>query len=692
MLELTYNTLKNYLSEKISSQNNFINDDIKFTDNIVIDENRNPIVFNGIINSEFEVKFGNNCDVTFHNANIHTLIYSPNNNIRIVDCKIDSLIYSKNTNNNNANGIINIENCTIKEVNLSSNNHKITVTNSNINFFSIQGNSNLNLEIKGINGKKSKIEILKIHVNNTKYQGFRPELIVTNSIIGNKTNPKDSEIKLEGASLNFTNVVFTHSLTIGGKNNSLMMEGEVKFNILQVEGFNEYLHLLRFYAKMLVLRGSFNEVYLNLAIIEKLNLETISELHLLKIEGSEIDNLVISNNNLKSLQITGSEKPTKIGLLRFNLNIVNTYCDSYSHNIEVDCLEFMNCNAAKDSSVKFLNIKIRKLSFNSFNNYGNVTFTDNILPNDNNEGQLEIINSDMGKAIFMNCDFTKFKVIFLSSKIIEIFLANTSFPPIADENYRTFAGIYDYEQKMLCYTQLKKIFDSRGDSLNCTKFHKAELEVWENELLRQENEEKGPSINNHKWLKKLKLKIFNWISIKLFPKYWMLSIKNLELKKLIYSQYKKMYEGRGDAVKAIEYQGKELDVHRTILYKAGGQYWERFQLSLNKYSNNFGQSWQWAIICIIVSGLIFYSCYCLSLGFYLGNSTSEDKQRFWTLSSYFFEFINPIRKGEFIKLEDSDYVKVTGWARVIDFFWRIVITYLGYQLIQAFRKYSKKTS
>ena len=54
----------------------------------------------------------------------------------------------------------------------------------------------------------------------------------------------------------------------------------------------------------------------------------------------------------------------------------------------------------------------------------------------------------MGKAIFMNCDFTKFKVIFLSSKIIEIFLANTSFPPIADENYRTFAGIYDYEQKI----------------------------------------------------------------------------------------------------------------------------------------------------------------------------------------------------------------------------------------------------
>jgi hypothetical protein len=51
-----------------------------------------------------------------------------------------------------------------------------------------------------------------------------------------------------------------------------------------------------------------------------------------------------------------------------------------------------------------------------------------------------------------------------------------------------------------------------------------------------------------------------------------------------------------------------------------------------------------------------------------------------------------LRKGEFLILVGHDYYPITGWTRLVDFFWRIVITYLGYQLIQAFRKYSKKTS
>ncbi len=160
-----------------------------------------------------------------------------------------------------------------------------------------------------------------------------------------------------------------------------------------------------------------------------------------------------------------------------------------------------------------------------------------------------------------------------------------------------------------------------------------------------------------------------------------------------------MYEGRGDAVKAIEYQGKELDVHRTNLFKTGGQYWERFQLSLNKYSNNFGQSWQWAVSWIFGLGIIIYIFYCRSLGFSFGSGNPNEIETYETLFSYFFEFINPIRKGEFIQMPllingkiENEYVTITPIARVIDFAWRIIITYLGYQLIQAFRKYSKKTS
>lgn len=272
----------------------------------------------------------------------------------------------------------------------------------------------------------------------------------------------------------------------------------------------------------------------------------------------------------------------------------------------------------------------------------------------------------------MNCNFKDFVVRFSSSKINEIFLAGTDFPPIADENYITLSSTLDYGQKNLCYTQLKRVYESRGDSLNSAKFHEAELSVWKKEIDISEKE-------------KLRLKVSE-------DKKKELHILKLMEEKLIYGQYKKMYEGRGDTVKAIEYFGKEMDLHRTILSKSGGQYWERFQLSLNKFSNNFGQSWHWAVGWIAVVGLLFYMLYCLSLGFRPGNSSAEDIQRFWKLTSYFFDFINPIRKGEFIKLDGVDYYPISNSARVIDFLWRIVITYLGYQLIQAFRKYSKKTS
>lgn len=263
----------------------------------------------------------------------------------------------------------------------------------------------------------------------------------------------------------------------------------------------------------------------------------------------------------------------------------------------------------------------------------------------------------------MNCDFIEFEMEFLSSKISEIFLAGTSMPDSSKINNSEELGEISLYNKRLALTQFKKVLDNRGDSFGATKYNEAELE--------------------------------NWLLV--IPK------TDLENQKFIYSQFKKMYEGRGDTVKAIEYFGLEMDKQREILWtKYGwtfGKFWERLQLSLNKYSNNFGQSWQWAIGCIIVSGVVFYTLYCLSLGFHTGNSSTEDKQRFWTLASYFFEFINPIRKGEFIQVPllingkiENEYVTITPRARVIDFAWRIIITYLGYQLIQAFRKYSKKTS
>ena len=375
------------------------------------------------------------------------------------------------------------------------------------------------------------------------------------------------------------------------------------------------------------------------------------------ISGGKIDEITIASN-LNSILEVGSENNSnlkynrKIHIGVFNLFEFSevTFNDLYKA-VHVNEMNFVGFVFPKDKNSHFSGFKLDILSFIDFYNYGNISFS-NLNGGNQKSGSLQIGNSDLGKMLFMNCDFSDYKMHFVSSKITEIFLAGTTMPASNNiNNEKDFEDIHN-GNKRLAFTQLKKVYDNRGDSFNATSYNEAELNDW----------------------------------------YYEIENSDLEKRKTLFSLFKKMYEGRGDTVKAIEYQGKELDVHREILRKAGGQYWERFQLSLNKYSNNFGRSWHWTMGWILAIGILFYILYCLSIGFRPSNSSVEDKQRFWTLTSYFFEFINPIRKGEFIKLDGDNYYPISGWARVIDFFWRIVITYLGYQLIQAFRKYSKKTS
>jgi len=410
-----------------------------------------------------------------------------------------------------------------------------------------------------------------------------------------------------------------------------------------------------FNVKELCFLGFYDKVKLEQLDIGSLQFNDSDEIKSLNINGCFISDLTVSSNVLKSLEILGSDKKTKLNLLKIE-EFVEINCDAKDKDIEIINLEFANCTIPKDKGIKFYNTKIQNLSFQASLIYGNVIFTDVKTEKD---GLFKILNSDLGKMIFMKCDFSNYKMHFVSSKITEIFLAGTTMPASNKiNNEKDFEGIH-IGNKRLAFTQLKKVFDNRGDSFGATKYNEAELDNWLSEI----------------------------------PK------TDLENEKLIYSQFKKMYEGRGDTVKAIEYQGKELDVHREILRKAGGQYWERFQLSLNKYSNNFGRSWHWAVGWILGLGFLMYTFYCWSLGFTTGSGNPNEIDTFKTLFSYFFEFINPIRKGEFIQIPmfidgkiKREYVTITSWARFIDFFWRIVITYLGYQLIQAFRKYSKKTS
>lgn len=67
---------------------------------------------------------------------------------------------------------------------------------------------------------------------------------------------------------------------------------------------------------------------------------------------------------------------------------------------------------------------------------------------------------------------------------------------------------------------------------------------------------------------------------------------------------------------------------------------------------------------------MMYMCYCHSLGFTVGSGSEADHNIAYELISQFGEFINPIRKGEFLEIETNNKltkVTLTPTARIIDF-------------------------
>ena len=168
-------------------------------------------------------------------------------------------------------------------------------------------------------------------------------------------------------------------------------------------------------------------------------------------------------------------------------------------------------------------------------------------------------------------------------------------------------------------------------------------------------------------------------------------------KQLGYSQIKKIYEARGDRVEANRYYAREMEAYQTTLaWRNWDDFWEKLNLRLNKYSTNYGQSWQKGLgTTLLVSGA-FYIIYCWCLGYLPALPTAKSLNLLGHVASYFLEFLNPIHKADYVaqellknKGQTSDSVIIPDLARGVEGFSRIFIAYFVYQLIQAFRKHGK---
>lgn len=120
----------------------------------------------------------------------------------------------------------------------------------------------------------------------------------------------------------------------------------------------------------------------------------------------------------------------------------------------------------RDNFIHISNVDIDRLKFEDFTNIGNITIT-----KINVKDYIRFENSDLGKAAFIDCNFSNIGLIFKSSKVNEIALTGCRLPD--PENIVSPGN--DEIQKKLALSQIKKVYTNMGDSVEATRYHAQEL-------------------------------------------------------------------------------------------------------------------------------------------------------------------------------------------------------------------------
>lgn len=163
-------------------------------------------------------------------------------------------------------------------------------------------------------------------------------------------------------------------------------------------------------------------------------------------------------------------------------------------------------------------------------------------------------------------------------------------------------------------------------------------------------------------------------------------------KREIYRQLKFAMERQGDAVGRLEFKRKELNSYRNELkqYKWNYRMGDKLILWLGQ-SNDYGFNWLKPIALILIFTLGAYTVLAIcSNPFLTWQPSSKD---FWFTINFlkvnfynYFILLNPAHKlSELFKIKDNDTFGF--WFAFWDFLDRLIISYLIFQMITAFRKY-----
>ncbi len=109
--------------------------------------------------------------------------------------------------------------------------------------------------------------------------------------------------------------------------------------------------------------------------------------------------------------------------------------------------------------------------------------------------------------------------------------------------------------------------------------------------------------------------------------------------------------------------------------------WDRFILWVNKVSNNHGLSIKRPFVGLLFFSILLYILYLLSIGRIFTDGNFD-----WTLVGHYFSFLDLTHRKNFLVSKEE----FTFWTLTIDFIHKILVGFLIFQFVSAFRKYVKK--
>lgn len=309
---------------------------------------------------------------------------------------------------------------------------------------------------------------------------------------------------------------FNAFVDLGATHNSYVSISGASFTVLRLSG--------GYYEGWVSISGEFNQLQIGGGAVFNyiFELNNCKADSLIIISGGYFRDKFKINGNISAekLRIGYPNKGISEALFINELHIkTEKYLDMLVINTPIiNCIYFKNVINHKDSKLYFSDIKVNQIIFDNFNNHGYISFKDltksdyydtsikvsrlkkeyRRKENENWVRPVAILNSkksispklvidysNLGKIDFIGCNLSSFDLEFAYSKITEIFLAGTKMPtsittPKEKENVL-------YSQQRLGYSQIKKIHENRGDSVEAGNYHAREMDSYFNSLNYFEN-------------------------------------------------------------------------------------------------------------------------------------------------------------------------------------------------------------